>query len=326
MVTCVCHIVSVFINKYINQNLSYLKRRIDMDATFLSLPVLLTIAGIIFIFVALVSIQGQYKFEVQYPKIVLIIGIALLLIGIILYSIQNTQSNTTLNQAATPVTTPTAIVTATQAQSSTGNISVVSTPSDAFVYLDGISKGITPIDLTNIEQGPHTITINSSGYYNSQQPVNVYAGSNVSTTSDLTPIQSSSSLTSTPSAEIKNVWIEHETYSSDGSYGMIIHSTFDIHNLKNQNCNAMASFYDNSGNLLPAVDQNYSSSDNYLSSWKHFTPTDVDNTYPDFQIFMPYSEFHTKYSIDMQLDVQLFDQNHNRLTTSVMQYIMYTPN
>jgi tetratricopeptide (TPR) repeat protein len=79
-----------------------------MDVTPFSLPFLLTAAGILFIFVSVVQIQGQYNFEVQHPKIVLLIGIIFLLLGVILYF--SGASGT--DEQKTDVT-PTPIVTAT---------------------------------------------------------------------------------------------------------------------------------------------------------------------------------------------------------------------
>ena len=245
----------------------------------------------------------------------------------------------TPTQSSTPSQASTPLQAATPIQASTANISVSSTPSGAFIYLDGAPKGITTDDftrddftrdaLTNIEPGPHTITLKYAGYYDSQQSVNVYANDNISTGSTLTPIQSALTPTSSPSVEIKNTWIQCKAYDKDSdSYGIKIHVMLDAHNLKDESCHAAVYFYDDSGDYLPAIDQNYSSPNNRTWIWKDFTPTDQDFVEPDLQLFLPDSALYvnqtTGNTIKVQLDAYIFnnsgDSGDSILATSVMQH------
>lgn len=308
-----------------------------MDLNSVSLPTILVSAGLIFIFVAYVPIKGNYEIIADNSKTVRNIGIILFLLGFVLYIIpivglnlnppSESHYNETPTQTPTPNSTPT--------QSSTGNISVSSTPYGAFIYLDGVPKGITTDDftrnaLTNIEPGPHTITLKYAGYYDSQQSVNVYANDNVITGSTLTPIQSALTPTSSPSVELKNTWIECGAYDKDSdSYGLKIHVMLNAYNLKDESCHAAVYFYDDSGDFLPAIDQNYSSPSNRTWIWKDFTPTDQDFVEPDLQLFLPNSALYmnqtTGNTIKVQLDAKIFSNSgDSTLATSVMQHFYNT--
>lgn len=74
-----------------------------------------------------------------------------------------------------------AILTATSPVTSTGGLSVSSTPSGAKVLLDNNFMGITPLDLTSVATGSHTVTIQMDGYqdYSVTTPVNAGATSTV---------------------------------------------------------------------------------------------------------------------------------------------------
>ncbi|MFA4877093.1 MAG: PEGA domain-containing protein [Methanoregula sp.] len=61
----------------------------------------------------------------------------------------------------------------------TGQILVSSSPSGANIYLDNAYKGITPLTLTNIPEGSHTVTLRVNGYQDLVKPVNVVGGSTI---------------------------------------------------------------------------------------------------------------------------------------------------
>ncbi len=56
----------------------------------------------------------------------------------------------------------------------TGNIQVTTTPSSAWVYLDGTYKGLSPILLTNVLTGSHNIMIRKVGYNSTSQYLIVF--------------------------------------------------------------------------------------------------------------------------------------------------------
>lgn len=45
-----------------------------------------------------------------------------------------------------------------------GSMSITSSPSGADVYLDGVRKGTTPLTLSNVAEGSHTVTVSNAGY------------------------------------------------------------------------------------------------------------------------------------------------------------------
>jgi hypothetical protein len=71
----------------------------------------------------------------------------------------------------------------------TGQINVGSTPTGANIYLDTTFRGITPLTLTNIPQGSHTITLKINGYQDWTSSVNVVAGSYTQVSGVLNPGQ-----------------------------------------------------------------------------------------------------------------------------------------
>jgi len=72
---------------------------------------------------------------------------------------------------------------------SVGSISCTTTPSGASVALDGVSLGVvTPVTLTDVSAGSHTVTFTLSGYNSCQASVTVTAGSTATASCTLTAI------------------------------------------------------------------------------------------------------------------------------------------
>ena len=90
-----------------------------------------------------------------------------------------------------------------------------------------------------------------------------------------------------PSAEIKNIWFEHDVWE-DYTYGMKIHVSLDIENLKGEDCIAAAYFYFREGGPLYDYNQQYCI-DGKVASWTDFEPR---YEYTDLSIFLPYDELH----------------------------------
>ena len=68
-------------------------------------------------------------------------------------------NNTTPTPTVTVTTTPTAT------SASSGTLKVFSTPTGATVFVDGVQKGTTPITITGLPQGMHSLQLEKSGYY-----------------------------------------------------------------------------------------------------------------------------------------------------------------
>jgi hypothetical protein len=85
---------------------------------------------------------------------------------------------------------------------SQGSLYVTSTPSNAMIYLDAGYKGRTPLMLSGISSGSHTIELDLSGYYDWKSSVSVPVGGTYTVNANLIAIPSSStgwvSLTSSP--------------------------------------------------------------------------------------------------------------------------------
>jgi len=57
-----------------------------------------------------------------------------------------------------------------------GNLSVTSEPSDAKVYLDGEYKGVTPVFISYIASGNHTLQVTKAGYQSQKEIITIYPG------------------------------------------------------------------------------------------------------------------------------------------------------
>ena len=101
-----------------------------------------------------------------------------------------TSVTSTTNVTATPVVTGTP---------STGNITIQSNPLGALVFVDGIYKGVTPLDLGGITPGYHAVKMTMEGRYDYDGSAYVVSGQQVTSFGSL-PLQekTSSSITSQP--------------------------------------------------------------------------------------------------------------------------------
>ncbi len=57
-----------------------------------------------------------------------------------------------------------------------GSLSITSSPSSAYVYLDGSYKGLTPRNITNLSSGNYTLKLVKSGYLDYKKIVNIQSG------------------------------------------------------------------------------------------------------------------------------------------------------
>ena len=96
------------------------------------------------------------------------------------------------------------VLTTTPLLSPTGSLSITSSPSVAGVYIDGSFQGITPVTVSDLTTGSHTIRITRTGYNDYTTTAAVYAGQTTSVTATLIQIDTSPStgslyITSSPS-------------------------------------------------------------------------------------------------------------------------------
>jgi hypothetical protein len=73
---------------------------------------------------------------------------------------------------------------------SPGSITVVSSPSGAYVYIDGNYRGLTPVTLTDVAPGSHSIELDLSGYSDWKSTVRVNNGQSQTVSATLSPVAS----------------------------------------------------------------------------------------------------------------------------------------
>ncbi len=72
-------------------------------------------------------------------------------------------------------------------ETTTGSLTVSSSPSGAEIYLDGIVRGTTPATISNIPTGSYTLELRLRGYVNWVISVEIVGGTDVSIDAILTP-------------------------------------------------------------------------------------------------------------------------------------------
>ena len=90
----------------------------------------------------------------------------------------------------TPTPTPTPIP--------MGTISASSSPLGASVHLDEVYKGITPLTISNVPVGSHTVKVTLPGYEDWSGSITVSAGVTASISPTLTPLTGTISVTTSP--------------------------------------------------------------------------------------------------------------------------------
>ncbi|MEI6841779.1 MAG: PEGA domain-containing protein [Methanomicrobiales archaeon] len=80
----------------------------------------------------------------------------------------------------------------------TGSVGIISSPSGATVLLDNVNKGTSPVTLTNIVAGKHTVTLQKMGYNDYQTDVTVLAGKTSSISATLVPVPPTTWIYQTP--------------------------------------------------------------------------------------------------------------------------------
>lgn len=137
----------------------------------------------------------------------------------------------------------------------------------------------------------------------------------------------SSSYSSTPSAKINKIWVDHNVYM-DGRKGMKIHINMNAYNLKSKSCRASAYFYTESGTALVDTNGNYQTTNGKVSCGENFKPGYDNTIYEDFTLFMPYGELHITYKGSFKFKVCLWNNSvspNDEMVCSDWTYFTYTP-
>jgi hypothetical protein len=81
-----------------------------------------------------------------------------------------------------------------------GTLVVRSVPAGADVVVDGILQGTSPVELTGVPEGPHTVVLSLPGYSNSTSPVTIVKGESTTVNIALVPATSPATPTTTTPA------------------------------------------------------------------------------------------------------------------------------
>ncbi|MDI9633542.1 MAG: PEGA domain-containing protein [Methanolinea sp.] len=76
----------------------------------------------------------------------------------------------------------------TLAEKETGTLSVISDPPGARVLVDGAERGVTPLSVTGLAAGPHSVRIAGAGYQEYVSSVDVIAGETATVQVSLVPV------------------------------------------------------------------------------------------------------------------------------------------
>ena len=92
-----------------------------------------------------------------------------------------------------------------------------------------------------------------------------------------------------PRAEVRDLWMEHSVWRN-GEKGMVIHTAFAIHNLRDREFQAIAFFHrdDAQGEPVPAEADGFRTTDKGLCLSRPFTPPYQFTEFKDFRLFLPY--------------------------------------
>jgi len=82
--------------------------------------------------------------------------------------------STTVAQAVAPANPGSAA--STQQPDTLGSLSVKTEPAGAFIFIDGVQRGVTPATIPGIPAGTHTLLLKLDGYQDISTPVTIAAG------------------------------------------------------------------------------------------------------------------------------------------------------
>lgn len=133
-----------------------------------------------------------------------------------------------------------------------------------------------------------------------------------------------------PSAQINSITVS-QNQDINGKSGIIIHVSFNVHNMNGKNGRVSAYFYDNDGNALIDINDSYcTTTGNKVSTGKNITPKYDNTRYDDLQLKIPYSELHQSgtYSRTIKISVSIWDYSvspHKKIQSSSYTTFTYTP-
>lgn len=118
---------------------------------------------------------------------------------------------TTVPETSVPTTEATVAATTTSGEMAMGNVSVYSSPLNANVFIDGVYKGIAPVELTGVTTGSHALKLALNGYYDYDTTITVIGGGTITAFGSLAPRESATVATTsvpvtTTTTEPASIW------------------------------------------------------------------------------------------------------------------------
>ncbi|WP_292370430.1 PEGA domain-containing protein [Methanoregula sp. UBA64] len=104
---------------------------------------------------------------------------------------------TTAEATTAPVAANTTAAAPATAGDSLGNVSVYSSPLNANVYIDGVYKGIAPVNLTGIPAGSHALKLALDDHYDYDTTITVAGGGTITAFGSLAPRESATAAATT---------------------------------------------------------------------------------------------------------------------------------
>jgi PEGA domain. len=114
-----------------------------------------------------------------------------------LMAMRVTTAATTAAATTAPAAANTTAAAAPAAGDSLGNVSVYSSPLNANVYIDGVYKGIAPVNLTGISAGSHALKLALDDHYDYDTTITVVGGGTITAFGSLAPRESAATATTT---------------------------------------------------------------------------------------------------------------------------------
>ena len=94
-------------------------------------------------------------------------------------------SSTQMTQQETQQGTTQAAGTAPAQPDTLGSLSITTTPAGAFIFIDGIQRGVSPATIPGLSAGTHTVLLKLDGYQDISTPVTIAAGNTQDYTTSL---------------------------------------------------------------------------------------------------------------------------------------------
>jgi hypothetical protein len=88
-------------------------------------------------------------------------------------------------------------------QNDPGTLSIATTPAGAFIFIDGVQRGVSPATIPGLSPGTHTLLLKLDGYQDLSTPVTITAGKTQEYSSALPPVSAAAAATTSDATGAK---------------------------------------------------------------------------------------------------------------------------